>query len=161
MDKYFYKTNGKPLKFKYYYKGKLRIESTKSDQHGIYTRITKMSDKAFVDEFIGRMGVYIKTYFKKTKSGGTEVAKYSTRMDPVTYKTINEYYVNGKRTTKKAYQKKVKVAPGSDAGAYMVPHGKGILQEWEAFRQILGDSGEVKEWLKTGEKEIRDRFKRK
>lgn len=60
-----------------------------------------------------------------------------------------------------AYQKKVKVAPGSDAGAYMVPHGKGISQEWEAFRQILGDSGEVKEWLKTGEKEIRDRFKRK
>ena len=60
-----------------------------------------------------------------------------------------------------AYQKKVKVAPGSDAGAYMVPHGKGILQEWEAFRQILGDSGEVKEWLKTGEKEIQDRFKRK
>ena len=60
-----------------------------------------------------------------------------------------------------AYQKKVKVAPGSDAGADMVPHGKGILQEWEAFRQILGDSGEVKEWLKTGEKEIRDRFKRK
>ena len=60
-----------------------------------------------------------------------------------------------------AYQKKVKVAPGSDAGAYMVPHGKGILQEWEAFRQILGDSGEVNEWLKTGEKEIRDRFKRK
>ena len=60
-----------------------------------------------------------------------------------------------------AYQKKVKVAPGSDAGAYMVPHGKGILQEWEAFRQILGDSEEVKEWLETGEKEIRDRFKRK
>ena len=60
-----------------------------------------------------------------------------------------------------AYQKKVKVAPGSDAGAYTVPHGKGILQEWEAFRQILGDSGEAKEWLKTGEKEIRDRFKRK
>ena len=60
-----------------------------------------------------------------------------------------------------AYQKKVKVAPGSDAGAYMVPHGKGISQEWEAFRQILGDSGEVKEWLKTGEKEIQDRFKRK
>lgn len=69
MDKYFYKTNGKPLKFKYYYKGKLRSEGTKSDQHGIYTRITKMSDKAFVDEFIGRMGVYIKTYFKKDKVG--------------------------------------------------------------------------------------------
>jgi len=58
-----------------------------------------MSDKAFVDEFTGRMGVYIKTYFKKTKSGGTEVAKYSTRMDPV---TIND----GKRTTKKLIRKK-------------------------------------------------------
>ena len=67
-----------------------------------------MSDKAFVDEFIGSMDVQIKKDVKKTKSGGTEVAKYSTRMDPVTYKTINEYYVNGKRTTKKAYQKKVK-----------------------------------------------------
>ena len=43
----------------------------------------------------------------------------------------------------------------------MVPHGLVIFQEWEAFRQILGDAGEVKEWLKTGEKEIRDRFKRK
>ena len=53
------------------------------------------------------------------------------------------------------------IAIGSDAGAYMVPHGKGIVQEWGAFRQILGDSEEVKEWLETGEKEIRDRFKRK
>ena len=43
----------------------------------------------------------------------------------------------------------------------MVPHGGGILQEWEAFRQILGDSEEMIEWLETGEKEIRDRFKRK
>lgn len=60
-----------------------------------------------------------------------------------------------------AYQKKVKAAAGSDAGAYMVPHGKGILQEWEAFRQILGDSEEVKAWLETGEREIRERFKRK
>ena len=28
LDKYFYKTNGKSLKFKYYYKGKLRSKST-------------------------------------------------------------------------------------------------------------------------------------
>lgn len=60
-----------------------------------------------------------------------------------------------------AYQKKVKVAPGSDAGAYMVPHGKGILQEWRRSGRFLAIPAEVKEWLKTGEKEIRDRFKRK
>lgn len=103
-----YNTNGKPLKFKYYYNGKLRSESTKSDQHGAYTHIIQMSDKAFVDELGGHMGLYVKTYFKKTKSGGTEVAQYCTYADPATCKTIKKYYVNGKRTTKKAYQKKVK-----------------------------------------------------
>lgn len=60
-----------------------------------------------------------------------------------------------------AYRKKAKVALGSDAGAYMVPHGKGIQQEWEAFQHILGDSEEVKQWLESGEKEIKERFKRK
>ena len=60
-----------------------------------------------------------------------------------------------------AYEKKVKTAAGSDAGAYMVPHGKGICQEYEAFRQILGTSPEVTKWLENGEKEIRDRFRRK
>lgn len=60
-----------------------------------------------------------------------------------------------------AFAKKVKTAAGSDAGAYMVPHGKGICQEYEAFRQILGTSPEVTKWLENGEKEIRDRFRRK
>lgn len=60
-----------------------------------------------------------------------------------------------------AFEKKVKVALGSDAGAYMVPHGKGICQEYEAFCQILGDTVEMREWLRNGEKEIRERFRRK
>ena len=60
-----------------------------------------------------------------------------------------------------AFRKKAKVALGSDAGAYMVPHGKGICQEYEAFCQILGDRSEVREWLQDGECEIRERFRRK
>ena len=32
-----------------------------------------------------------------------------------------------------AFAKKVKVAPGSDAGAYMVPHGKGICRNMKLF----------------------------
>lgn len=60
-----------------------------------------------------------------------------------------------------AFEKKVKVALGSDAGAYMVPHGKGIRQEYEAFCQILGDAPEVREWLHSGEREIQERFRRK
>ena len=59
-----------------------------------------------------------------------------------------------------AFQKKVKVALGSDAGAYCVPHGQGICQEYQSFRKILGDSQEVKNWLEDGEKLIRERFRR-
>lgn len=60
-----------------------------------------------------------------------------------------------------AFKKKVKTALGSDAGAYMVPHGKGICQEYESFCQILGDSVEVQQWLQEGERAIRERFRRK
>ncbi|MBU5482436.1 amidohydrolase family protein [Blautia sp. MSJ-19] len=60
-----------------------------------------------------------------------------------------------------AYQKKAKVAVGSDAGAYMVPHGTAVRQEYEAFCQILGNTTEVKDWLYSGEQEIRERFRRK
>ena len=60
-----------------------------------------------------------------------------------------------------AFQKRAKVALGSDAGAYMVPHGRGICQEFDSFCQILGNTSRVTEWLKNGEKEIRERFRRK
>lgn len=59
-----------------------------------------------------------------------------------------------------AFKKKVQAAAGSDAGAYRVMHGRGIQEEWEAFRRILGDSPSVEEWLCQGEDEIRRRFRR-
>ena len=59
-----------------------------------------------------------------------------------------------------AFRKKIKVALGSDAGAYCVPHGKGICQEYQSFQEILGDSDEVREWLENGEKIIRQKFRR-
>ena len=59
-----------------------------------------------------------------------------------------------------AYKKGAKVAPGSDGGAYMVPHGQGIVDEYHAFLQILGDMKEVHDWLKNGELQIRERFNR-
>lgn len=64
------------------------------------------------------------------------------------------------QNVKLAFEKGVKAALGSDGGAYMVPHGTGIIDEYHAFLQILGDTEEVHEWLKNGEKEIRGRFKR-
>lgn len=57
-----------------------------------------------------------------------------------------------------AWEKGAKVALGSDAGAYQVPHGQGICDECQAFAEILGDRQEVREWLWRGEEEIRQRF---
>ena len=59
-----------------------------------------------------------------------------------------------------AFQKKVKTALGSDAGAYRVLHGEGICQEYQAFQEILGNSDEVRNWLEEGEKTIREKFRR-
>lgn len=62
------------------------------------------------------------------------------------------------RSLRLAYKKGAKVALGSDAGAYLVPHGKGIKEEFQAFVQILGDTSKLREWLWQGEEEIRRRF---
>lgn len=64
----------------------------------------------------------------------------------------------GEENLRAAFRKGVKTALGSDAGAYMVPHGKGIADEYHAFVDILGASEEVHEWMKQGEMEIRKRF---
>ena len=64
----------------------------------------------------------------------------------------------GEENLRAAFKKGVKTALGSDAGAYMVPHGKGIADEYRAFVDILGTSEEVLEWMKQGEMEIRKRF---
>ena len=59
-----------------------------------------------------------------------------------------------------AWRYKVKVALGSDAGAYMVPHGTGLRDEYQAFVDILGESDQVCSWLRAGEKKIQDTFRR-
>lgn len=60
---------------------------------------------------------------------------------------------------KLAFHKKARVALGSDAGAYRVMHGTGIGQEYQSFLKILGDTDEVRNWLKDGENEIKRRFR--
>lgn len=58
-----------------------------------------------------------------------------------------------------AFKKKAQAALGSDAGAYMVTHGKGIIDEYHAFLKILGDDPSVDEWIHRGETEIKKRFR--
>ncbi len=67
----------------------------------------------------------------------------------------------GEKNLRLAYQKGACIALGSDAGAYLVPHGQGIKDEMEAFLKILGDTPKVRAWMKEGEEEIKKRFCRK
>lgn len=65
----------------------------------------------------------------------------------------------GEQNLKKAFEKKVHVAVGSDAGAYQVLHGQGVQDESRAFFDILGDTQAVQSWMEDGEKRIRTIFR--
>ncbi|MGN0354460.1 MAG: amidohydrolase family protein [Muricoprocola sp.] len=58
-----------------------------------------------------------------------------------------------------AYEKGVCIAAGSDAGAYMVPHGRGVIQEQNIFYEVLGHTREVEERMLRGLEEVKKRFR--
>ncbi|MDO5134778.1 MAG: Xaa-Pro dipeptidase [Eubacteriales bacterium] len=64
------------------------------------------------------------------------------------------------RSLRLAYQKGASLALGSDGGAYMVPHGWGILEEYRAVFSILGEEPQINRCLEEGESQIRRRFQR-
>ena len=57
-----------------------------------------------------------------------------------------------------AWEKGVLLAAGSDAGAYMVLHGQGLLDEYQIFCDLFGETEELKNRLKEGESVIRRKF---
>lgn len=63
------------------------------------------------------------------------------------------------------FEKGVNLAAGSDAGAYLVPHGEGILGEIKILVETLMNQGYnevgVKKRIQLGENKIRNRFRRK
>lgn len=71
---------------------------------------------------------------------------------------LEQLYRRQKENIREAWKQGVTIAAGSDAGAYGVLHGQGILQEKEALTEILGDSEKVKKALEYGEQQIRQRF---
>lgn len=62
----------------------------------------------------------------------------------------------------RAAEMDVCIATGSDAGAYLVPHGKGIRQEQEIFQEVWRTAGYadevIRERIEWGEQAIRARF---
>lgn len=72
--------------------------------------------------------------------------------------TLKPIIETAEENVRKAFRLGVKVAPGSDAGAYRVLHGQGIQDEIQAFVQILGNEEKAYQWLMEGEMEIRKKF---
>ena len=62
---------------------------------------------------------------------------------------------SAKENVRKAFQLGIKVAPGSDAGAYRVLHGQGIQDEMDSFVEFLEEEkrDDVYRWLADGEAE--------
>ena len=80
-------------------------------------------------------------------------------------KVLEQIYEKEQENLVYGYQKGVQMAAGSDAGAYLVPHGKGVLQEIEIFIETLTNLGynetDVRERIRQGECQIRNCFSRK
>ncbi|MDO4519807.1 MAG: amidohydrolase family protein [Eubacteriales bacterium] len=75
--------------------------------------------------------------------------------------SLEKIISSAEKNLRYAYSIGVKVALGSDAGAYMVPHGSGIYDEYRAFCKIIGNQSEVDRWIGEGETIIKNRFSRK
>lgn len=59
----------------------------------------------------------------------------------------------------RAYELGVKMALGSDAGAYRVLHGQGLLDEYQAFREVLsGDFPQWEERIKKADTILKEKF---
>ena len=75
---------------------------------------------------------------------------------------LEKIWETGSRNIQRGYEIGVQLALGSDAGAYLVPHGQGIKDEWECFQEILGKNNkEVTEMLLEGERKIQEKFIRR
>lgn len=64
---------------------------------------------------------------------------------------LNRVWETQKQGLRMGWHKRVRMALGSDVGAFMVPHGIGIQDEYRAFCKVLGASEELTGHLKKGE----------
>jgi len=76
-------------------------------------------------------------------------------------KEIRELWNRQKNVIAACYEGGVRLALGSDAGAYCVLHGQGIEDEYRAFCLSIKDTDQLRERLIEGERYIRETFRRK
>ena len=71
---------------------------------------------------------------------------------------LHRIFACAKENLTYAWGKKVHLALGSDAGAYLVPHGEGLLDEYRIFCGMFGEREGFQERLLEGETRIREKF---
>ena len=72
---------------------------------------------------------------------------------------VKNIWEGQKKALFRGYQLGAKLALGSDAGAYRVLHGQGLLDEYQAFREILEE--DFPDWekrIRNGDRLIKERF---
>lgn len=74
---------------------------------------------------------------------------------------LHKIYACAAQNLSYAWEKGVLLALGSDAGAYMVQHGQGLLDEYAVFEELFGKTEKFRERLMEGESVIRRKFCRK
>lgn len=72
---------------------------------------------------------------------------------------LHRIYESGKKNIRRALDLEVHMALGSDAGAYLVPHGQGLLDEWGCFQECAEDEDVLKARIFEGEEKIRKKFR--
>lgn len=72
--------------------------------------------------------------------------------------TVQNLWLRQKDILSRCYTQGVHLALGSDAGAYRVPHAQGIQDEYEAFKEAIGDTPLLKARLLEGQKRIQEKF---
>jgi hypothetical protein len=73
---------------------------------------------------------------------------------------VEKIYTSDQENLRRGRKIGVQMALGSDAGAYRVPHGHGIAEEYQVFQKVFGPSKELDFFLKKGEEAIKKRFRR-
>lgn len=73
-------------------------------------------------------------------------------------KTTKSLWERQRDIISRCYTQGVHLALGSDAGAYLVPHGQGLADEYAAFCEAVGETALLRARLMEGQKKICEKF---
>ena len=132
------------------------VNGAKAVLNAVEAGVDSVEHGNFVDEdclqaMAESRAVWVPTYVTITNLIG------SGRFDDASLLRLKEH--QGEKI-KRGWELGVKIALGSDAGAFCVPHGQGIWDEYRELGALLGGGRELDGRFEAAEAEIRRRFAR-